>query len=950
MNSNFKKNCKIELGKWNKIKLKISNKINDKNVIFYINNEEFITNLSNEINEISDLIFYSKFHGLISPIVISEINLENNSFFSKEYIYSLNYSYNENININELINNESNQNNTNIKESIHEIEKNNFVMNNHNKIPLLFFIKDISNKEENINEIIPLLQKKNFPNFYKYNCLNLKENIYLIGGTNNILPLYEIIKLFENEKYDTENLIKKITQLTNTIFSSETNINESIYSNSISILSQFLRIFYSSKNEKYILPLIEELIRKNIHNDNIFSSFKDLLLNRKLILKLSEKGKDAFITFISNLNKNKNIVFYYLMEFIKLENIDENFLKNIFNFFFDILNTDYTKIYDILSITENKKINIIIKGKILKILIQLIDIKIPEKMKKAFKKYQKNEIIKILHSKEKELENLKLSSSQQSSIDNNEMDGYSFVGLIEKTLKSQTDSERGIEKILEEKLKIISFMCENKLFSFIVEFSKFNNLSIKIDLLYFFQLIIFYYMQNYTLTLGNINNGNSENNLLELRSFQNVNKDVINSNNKDILLNKIILDFKKIIDISLNLKFNNEDILKNLNNSKIEILEYIYNFISLIRNNNFLVSHEEYFEKKIKIDFGNLYYSRLFIIIFIGLFHHIFQLKEREKENNLINEIQNQINNVIIDIYYDGIRVSPICFLEIVDQFDWYIFDNKEEISNNFRQYFFSILFKEIPSTYHTNSELDNFINIIQDLLFQGKNDYSLIELYDSLIKKDVCSKNLNIIIQSLKLQNLDYFIMNNFLIFYEVIVINANGFLYYIKDYLLFVIFCFLLYENNNIQSYSKSEKKNFIIGIVLISIKCLLLQIYSNEQINPQYYLLTSILMRMIYCSLYRNPENKLYSYFNEKYRNNSILTYFKIFNSKFDENNLEKTIKNSKDIIISMKQELLQLFRKTEMKRPRKYTYLSQILEQMSEKNNEIYKKKKKKEKKL
>ena len=108
-------------------------------------------------------------------------------------------------------------------------------------------------------------------------------------------------------------------------------------------------------------------------------------------------------------------------------------------------------------------------------------------------------------------------------------------------------------------------------------------------------------MQNYTLTLGNINNGNSENNLLELRSFQNVNKDVINSDNKDILLNKIILDFKKIIDISLNLKFNNEDILKNLNNSKIEILEYIYNFISLIRNNNFLVSHEEYFEKKIKI-------------------------------------------------------------------------------------------------------------------------------------------------------------------------------------------------------------------------------------------------------------------------------------------------------------------------------------------------------------
>ena len=140
---------------------------------------------------------------------------------------------------------------------------------------------------------------------------------------------------------------------------------------------------------------------------------------------------------------------------------------------------------------------------------------------------------------------------------------------------------------MENKLAIISFICKKKLLSYIVEFSKINNLSIKIDLLYFFQLFTFYYMHNYNLTTVNTNNTNSENILLELTIFQNDNMNIINSNNKDKIFNKIILDFKNIIDITLNIQCDDENKLKNLNNSKKEILEYLNNFISLIRNNIF---------------------------------------------------------------------------------------------------------------------------------------------------------------------------------------------------------------------------------------------------------------------------------------------------------------------------------------------------------------------------
>ena len=66
--------------------------------------------------------------------------------------------------------------------------------------------------------------------------------------------------------------MNKISQLSNTVFSSENNIKESIYCNSISILTQFLNNYYIKKYNKYITKIIEQILNQNIQNDNIFSN------------------------------------------------------------------------------------------------------------------------------------------------------------------------------------------------------------------------------------------------------------------------------------------------------------------------------------------------------------------------------------------------------------------------------------------------------------------------------------------------------------------------------------------------------------------------------------------------------------------------------------------------------------------------------------------------------
>ncbi len=74
----------IQLKNWNKIQIKINN---DKFIIL-INNKILIEN-NIKVNEITELSFYKNFHGIISPIIISDNELEIKEYFSKKLINNL---------------------------------------------------------------------------------------------------------------------------------------------------------------------------------------------------------------------------------------------------------------------------------------------------------------------------------------------------------------------------------------------------------------------------------------------------------------------------------------------------------------------------------------------------------------------------------------------------------------------------------------------------------------------------------------------------------------------------------------------------------------------------------------------------------------------------------------------------------------------------------------------
>ena len=935
-----------ELKKWNNIQLKISNESNNKNALIIINNKENEIDLNKEINSITELIFFSKFHGLISPIIISENPLEKHDYFSKEFL-SLLYKYDIKIDEPEekgkIIFKKDKQQYIN--------EKNN---NNQNNISLILFLKNNSN--ENIKEIIPLInkEKNNIPNFYSFNDLNMKENIFLLGGTNNILPLFEIIKLAHKENINIDNVFHKISQLVMIIFNSENNIKEAYYSNTFEILSQFVLNFYKSgKFLTQISKILEGIINKNIFQDIIFYYFKDILLSNYFIFNLSSQGKQIYIKFISFLIRYKINAFDFLITIIEKNEInDEEFLNGVFFFFYQILNSEehYKKINDLIIILENKDISLIVKQKMLKLLINLINIEIPKEMKSTFLSIQKKKIEKTLNPNEyiklDEFDNL---SKKKINVEFYRMN---FINLMEKTLVNEIKIDNlEMEKNLEFKFNLISYLCDNKLISYFIEFSEINDPIIKLDLIYFFQIFICYYIQIYykknlsqkeLINIHDINGKNYNDYVSKLKIFSILNEN--NNNNSDFnnkifktnLFEKIIHDFIDFVNIIIQFECNENEI-KNLNNFGFEILLFLKNFFALIRNNNFLICYDEEFGKKKKIDFSNIYYSRYFIVTLISILHHIFLLKEKEN-HNLIIEIQKQIEYIILDIYFDGIKFGPICFLEILDQFDWYVYDHKEEITLDFINYFFQIFIKEIPPVRKTSSDI-NFFNEYINQLFNYKS-FSLIDLYYRFYKSENKSKIIISILNSLKLQNLDYFFLNNFLIFFEILTNQPNNLSFYLNEYVSFIVFCFLLYENDINPYLSKSGKKYFFIGLVILSIKSIFLKIYSTKNIDDDFYLVISVLMKMIYNSLNQNPENKLYKYLEEKYgKNNTVLTYFKSFKSIFQKNNVTMTKKNAKNIVFSLKNEFLNLFRKTEFLKPNKYFKFQNILIKMSEKNKEI-----------
>ena len=76
----------INNNKWNNLEMKIEK---DK-ILIKINDKNIKVNFNKEVDSINNLIFFSKFNGIISPIIISEIEYEKKeNTFSKFFIGKL---------------------------------------------------------------------------------------------------------------------------------------------------------------------------------------------------------------------------------------------------------------------------------------------------------------------------------------------------------------------------------------------------------------------------------------------------------------------------------------------------------------------------------------------------------------------------------------------------------------------------------------------------------------------------------------------------------------------------------------------------------------------------------------------------------------------------------------------------------------------------------------------
>ena len=304
---------------WNNIDIKIRENENKKEILILINNQNFSFEINKEINSIKKMIFFSNFKGNISSIIFSEEKLEKN-FFSKSYIknlYKTELKEKSKINENNLINiifKDEEKNEEIIKEN-NEIEE------NKNLIPLILFFKkkESKNKIENILDFYKI-EKTTFPYYFNYNNLYLKQNIFLLGGTQNIFPLFELMfELFNKEEKQLKNTFKKIINILTNILSFEKNIDDALNINFFQIFNLFIEKLEEYNNDLLLetLNLFEQIFKNKNKSDIIYTDLKPLLIKPKVIKILSTQEIGLF-DFLLSLEKKKKKFFLFFINFLKV--------------------------------------------------------------------------------------------------------------------------------------------------------------------------------------------------------------------------------------------------------------------------------------------------------------------------------------------------------------------------------------------------------------------------------------------------------------------------------------------------------------------------------------------------------------------------------------------------------------------------------------------------------
>ena len=507
-----------------------------------------------------------------------------------------------------------------------------------NYIQNYFSITNNNLKRDLSHKIIKKLNTKNkiiVPYFYSFENYLLKENIFLLGGVKNILPLFDIMyNLYKKDDKRMINIFSKIIEILESIFSFENNIEDAINSKFFDIFSIFIEKI--TENNKDLFPkmsnLIEKLIKSKFHADKIYLSLKELILNKNIMINI--KDKDLFLDFLFNLKQYKDDNFYYLLTIIiKNKDIDEDFFNKIFEAFLKLLNEEsiekinnlvkkkffddidniekinFEKIGEICLLMNEDDIDDKIIIKSLNLIIDILNIKIDKKIIEDKLISQQKSILKSF--------NLYTELKDQKESSHGEIqEPQNFISLMEK--KDQNIEITELEKILIRNIGILNYLINNKLMYFSVKLSNSKNIDIKFKLFDLFQVIFYYYVN----TCGKLSIYNYYNLLYELErkemgltqeelikklikiegsnktlKLNNLNQKINNkiynqlkifpkNNNNNNEYGEITSYFIQLLTIGLDLKFDKND-ENNLSSYSPQILSFIKNFLSLVINSHF---------------------------------------------------------------------------------------------------------------------------------------------------------------------------------------------------------------------------------------------------------------------------------------------------------------------------------------------------------------------------
>ena len=351
LNIKKNKNCLIEI------------KINS------IESRTFEIENNNYLEKIENIILYKNFIGLSTSFLLfnSYIDIKNNNFindfpYGLYKISQLNKFFNKQILYNIL-------SNLIILIIPFEIKLNtiyNFANFNHTYLSdeLLFVLDNIKIKmirnddNDNLNELCPLTGV----NINK----RLDKNILLLGGINNLFPLFEILLSINKKIFDTKNFIY-LNIFQKSTLSLMQIVEVIIFKNIKNNIKKIIKFF------KILSLFLEKIIvtgdiEGTIFNDkliNIFKNIGNILLNnnytkKKEICKIFFNNIVLNINFIKKLNISQHIkIFQYLYQCITNNNFFDLDYKNIISiikYFDNIYQNNYCCKEHFLFIKEITKI------------------------------------------------------------------------------------------------------------------------------------------------------------------------------------------------------------------------------------------------------------------------------------------------------------------------------------------------------------------------------------------------------------------------------------------------------------------------------------------------------------------------------------------------------------------------------------------------------------------